>query len=189
MGDRLVTVDMGRKKGDLLCPFPGAGSPCVRGRGLYLCAKFHLDPSDRLAKMHQRHRQTDRTDRQDNGPTASGESFYKRSPKNRTTKLHELFCTCGRGSIVLRRHYNISCISGSGFVNDVIFAHNRPSKGDANRMYTETDSPGVSTGGRSLMFAIALFFDGILYFKIGSDCLCAHLTLYPATDCTDNCPK
>ena len=31
----------------------------------YLLAKFHLDPSNRLATIHQRHRQTDRqTDRQ-----------------------------------------------------------------------------------------------------------------------------
>ena len=29
----------------------------------YLHAKFHLDPSNRLATIHQRHRQTDRTDR------------------------------------------------------------------------------------------------------------------------------
>jgi len=39
----------------------------------YLRAKFHLDPSNRLATVHERHRQTDRTD---NGPIA-----YKRSPK------------------------------------------------------------------------------------------------------------
>jgi len=32
----------------------------------YLHAKFHLDPSNRLATIHQRHRQdrTDKTDRQ-----------------------------------------------------------------------------------------------------------------------------
>ena len=39
----------------------------------YLHAKFHLDPSNRLATVHERHRQ-DRTDRQtgqtDNGPIA-----------------------------------------------------------------------------------------------------------------------
>jgi len=37
----------------------------------YLNAKFHLDPSNRLATVHQRHRQdrqTEMTDRQDNGP-------------------------------------------------------------------------------------------------------------------------
>jgi len=34
-------------------------------------AKFRLDPSNRLATVHERHRQTDRTDRQtDNGPIA-----------------------------------------------------------------------------------------------------------------------
>jgi len=30
----------------------------------YQHAKFHLDPSNRLATIHQRHRETDRTDRQ-----------------------------------------------------------------------------------------------------------------------------
>jgi len=30
----------------------------------YLHAKFRLDPSNRWATIHQRHRQTDRTDRQ-----------------------------------------------------------------------------------------------------------------------------
>jgi len=38
----------------------------VAGAEAYLRAKFHLDPSNRLATVHQRHRQTgqDRTDRQ-----------------------------------------------------------------------------------------------------------------------------
>jgi len=31
----------------------------------YLLAKFHLDPSNRLATVHERHRQTDRQDRTD----------------------------------------------------------------------------------------------------------------------------
>ena len=30
----------------------------------YLHAKFRLDPCNRLATLHERHRQTDRTDRQ-----------------------------------------------------------------------------------------------------------------------------
>jgi len=42
----------------------------------YLHAKFHLDPSNRLATIHQLHRQDRQTD---NGLIAS---FYKRSPKN-----------------------------------------------------------------------------------------------------------
>jgi len=38
----------------------------------YLYAKLHLDPSNRLATIHKRYRQTDRQDRtgQDNGPVA-----------------------------------------------------------------------------------------------------------------------
>jgi len=44
----------------------GAGSPSdsVAGADAYLCAKFHLDPSNRFATIHERHRQTHRTDRQ-----------------------------------------------------------------------------------------------------------------------------
>ena len=48
----------------------------------YLHAKFHLDPSNRLATMHERQRQTG----QDNGPIAKCEPFYKRSPKNKCTE-------------------------------------------------------------------------------------------------------
>jgi len=36
----------------------------------YLHAKFHLDPSNRLATVHERYRQTYWTDRSDNGPIA-----------------------------------------------------------------------------------------------------------------------
>ena len=49
----------------------------VPGAEAYLHAKFHLDPSKRLATVHQRYRQTDRTD---NSPIAWGEPFYKQSP-------------------------------------------------------------------------------------------------------------
>jgi len=41
---------------------------CDRDQGLYLRAKFRLDPSIRLATIHQRYRQIDR--QADNGPTA-----------------------------------------------------------------------------------------------------------------------
>ena len=52
----------------------------------YLHAKFHLDPSNRLAMCtnvaDRTVRQTDRqTDRTYNGLIAQGEPFYKRSPK------------------------------------------------------------------------------------------------------------
>jgi len=55
----------------------------------YLHTKLHPNPSNRLATIHQRHRQTDRQtdiDRTDNGPIAYGKPFYKRSPKNVATK-------------------------------------------------------------------------------------------------------
>jgi len=40
---------------------------CGQGQGLYLRAKFRLDPSNRLAKVHEHYRQ----DRQDRQPTDS----------------------------------------------------------------------------------------------------------------------
>jgi len=60
---------MGRKWG--VVPFGEAElgphlTQCGQGRG-YLCAKFHLDPSNRLATVHQcyrQERQTEQTDRQ-----------------------------------------------------------------------------------------------------------------------------
>ena len=76
----LAATDMGRKLG--VCPYGrgGVGSPSnnVARADVYLHAKFHLDPSNRLATIHQRYRQTDMTYRQ----IAQGEPFYKRSPKN-----------------------------------------------------------------------------------------------------------
>ena len=57
----------GPKMGGGLCPFGGwvAGSPSdnVARADAYPHAEFHLDPSRRLATMHERHRQV-RTDRQ-----------------------------------------------------------------------------------------------------------------------------
>ena len=51
----------------------------------YHHAKFCHDPSNRLATIHQRHRQDRQTDREtDNGPIAQGELFYKRSLKKWT---------------------------------------------------------------------------------------------------------
>jgi len=53
----------------------------------YLPAKFHLDPSNRLATINQHYRQ-DRTAQTDNSPIAQGKPFYKQSPKktNEETK-------------------------------------------------------------------------------------------------------
>jgi len=72
----------------------------------YLHAKFHLDPSKRLATVHQRHRQTDRQDRQDDCPIAQGEPFYKRSPKNVVSMPKPLFSdACDRyGAALLNAH-------------------------------------------------------------------------------------
>jgi len=72
MGDRLAAIDMDRKVGAAV-PLSWGGelgrhlTQCGLGRCLYLRDKFHLDPSNRLANIHKRCRQTDRTD---NGPIA-----------------------------------------------------------------------------------------------------------------------
>jgi len=66
---RLVTIDMDQRGRGLLCPSRrGAGSPSNTmwsgSRPTSNRAKFHVDPSNRLATIHQRYRQTDRqTDR------------------------------------------------------------------------------------------------------------------------------
>jgi len=66
MGDRLATEEV-RGSGKL---YPHL-TQCGLGRG-FLHSKFHLDASNRLATIHQRYRQTDRTD---NGVIAQGEPF------------------------------------------------------------------------------------------------------------------
>jgi len=66
MGDRLATIDMGRKLGEGAVPLlGGAWSHLTQcgGAEAYHHAKFHLDTSNRLAEIHQRH--TDRADRED----------------------------------------------------------------------------------------------------------------------------
>ena len=67
MGDRLATIDMSRKLGGMPLFSVGEGRSWVlilhnvAGAEAYLHAKFHLGPSNRLAIIHQHHRQTDST--------------------------------------------------------------------------------------------------------------------------------
>ena len=73
MGDRLATIDMGRKvEGGSAVPLfegvswvpIGHNVACAKA---YFHTKWHLDPSSRLATIHQRYK----TDREtDNGPIA-----------------------------------------------------------------------------------------------------------------------
>jgi len=71
--------ESGPKSGRLLCLFPLGEvgfhvTQCRLGRDLPGITKWHLDPSNRLATIHQRYRQTDgtdRTDKRDNGPSAN----------------------------------------------------------------------------------------------------------------------
>jgi len=64
----MTTTDMGRKLGVGCVPLgEGRWVPSnsnVARAEAYLHAKFHLDPSNRLATVNQRHRQTGQTDRQ-----------------------------------------------------------------------------------------------------------------------------
>jgi len=71
MGDHFATIDIGRKLGTAVPPVfwrgvGGAGSPSnTIWRWPGPSTKWHLDPSNRLATIHQRYRQTDRTERSD----------------------------------------------------------------------------------------------------------------------------
>jgi len=62
MGDRLATTDMGRKVAAFLCPFPcGSWVPILHNVAwpeAYLRTKWHLDPSNHFATVHQRYRKT-----------------------------------------------------------------------------------------------------------------------------------
>jgi len=81
---------MGRKL-EVCCAPLGEGelgphlTQCGQVPGLPAC-QLSSYPSNRLATVHQCHRQTDRTG-QDNGPIAYGEPFYKRSP-NKTANIN-----------------------------------------------------------------------------------------------------
>jgi len=61
MGDRLVTIYIGRYVGAAVPPSVGKLRPRLRQCAwveVYLRTKWHLDPSNRLATTHQRYRQT-----------------------------------------------------------------------------------------------------------------------------------
>jgi len=52
----------------------------------------------------------------------------------------------------------------SGFVDDVMFAYNWSGKGDANREYTQSDSPGAEPGKKSEVYdCLATFEQAIRY--------------------------
>ena len=62
MGDRLATIDVGRKVGDEGCCAPfGVAGPVKHNVALataYLRTKWYPNPSNRMPTIHQRHRQT-----------------------------------------------------------------------------------------------------------------------------------
>ena len=62
--------------------------------------------------------------------------------------------TCGHGSVLLWQQCNTLCTCG--FLDVIMFAHNPWGKGDVNRVFTQSDSPGAVLG-QSLMSTVALF--------------------------------
>jgi len=78
------------------------------GAEAYLHAKFHLDPSNRLATVYQRYRQDRQIDRQ--RTHSIGEPFYKWSPKKLisdfTSEIFLLFTHIHKTSIGLQ-HFSV----------------------------------------------------------------------------------
>jgi len=76
------------------------------------------------------------------------------------SKLHEIFCTCylwRTWLVFLYQEWNTVCTSG--FVHDVMFVDNPRGEGDANRAYTQRDSPGGRTLGEvPCYFLVALLW-------------------------------
>jgi len=75
-----------------------------------------------------------------------------RISENHVSKHHEIICTCYLWPWLgpsLMRTQCVMCTPGS--VDDVTLAQNRKGKGDVNRAYTQTDSPGGSTGGQNVV--------------------------------------
>jgi len=71
----------------------------VAGAEAYLRAKFHLDPSNSLATVHQRYRQIGQADRQQSD--SIGGPFYQRSPKNSLLMLFVVLNVSSRSVIKL----------------------------------------------------------------------------------------
>jgi len=96
MGDRLATIDMGRKLG-AACPFlRELGSDltqCGVGRGLPPCQVSPTRlPQYSNITSRQAGKQTDgQTDRQDNGPIAQGEPFYSQRNLHSSQKPRSRF--------------------------------------------------------------------------------------------------
>jgi len=99
MGDRLATMDMGRKWGGGCAFLRGGWVPIshnVAWAEAYLHATWHPDPSNCLATIHQRHRQTGQTD---SVPIAVANGFTNGRPKSHRRRqkqnLTEFTHACG----------------------------------------------------------------------------------------------
>jgi len=64
--------------------------------------------------------------------------------------LHEILCICLFVAVAWSCSDDMQLITRtSGFMDDVVLAHNRPGKGEVNTVHIHSDSPGVSTGAKS----------------------------------------
>jgi len=76
----------------------------------YVCAKCHLDPSNRLATIHQRQRQTDRT-----GQTVTDMTDKQRSDSIGRTVLQTVaqkpFLRCGNFSVFQNAILDLLCVN------------------------------------------------------------------------------
>jgi len=100
------------------CPFGGGElgphlTQCGQGRGLPACqVKFHLDPSNRLATIHQRYRQTDRQDRQRSdsiGRTVLQTVAQKPCLETRHVSRDSITGLCEKSSRVDKYFFTTSC--------------------------------------------------------------------------------
>jgi len=93
MGDRFFTIDMGRKVGGCCATVHGgAGSP---SNTMSPVPRPTSVPTGILIHPGVWPQCTNVADRQDKQRSDSiGRPCYKRSPKNRTSKLHKVFCAC-----------------------------------------------------------------------------------------------
>ena len=124
MGNRLATIDMGRKRGWAVVPlmWGGAGSPSnnVDWAKAYLLTKWHLDPSNGLATIYQRYRQTGQRSRSIGEPL-----LVKVRPKaENSIAVHWFPHPCDKTNFLAHAHFltDLYAISHFTYLISVIIA-------------------------------------------------------------------
>jgi len=128
MGDRLATMDMGRKGGCCAPSRGGVGSPSNTmspgQRPTSVPNGILIHPTVWPQYTDVTDRQPGQTDRTDDGPIAQGEPFYKQSPKNKEED-HP------RAAAMLPTHLSRDVTSS---VMAVVIFHGRRSVGASERL-------------------------------------------------------